>query len=105
MAEIGSIHRTYQQHLESGKRDARFTSLVRLAKALGVSLSELFEGLETGEPVRKRRVSPGEIDRDKLKAELAILERTVENLRALAVEPEPPLAKRQQRSQKSTTEK
>ena len=41
------------------KEDFRLTTMIRVADALGVTLSELFTGLEHGEPVSSKRVQSG----------------------------------------------
>jgi transcriptional regulator with XRE-family HTH domain len=83
------VHRTYMGHIERGEKNLSFSSIVRVAAALNVSLSELFEGLETGGTAqanrRHRRVPP--LDRDRLLKELALLERVVRAIKELADSP------------------
>lgn len=79
-------------HLETGRKDFRLTTLIRVANALGVTLSDLFSGLERGTdsaPTTHKSV-PGNqsLDRSKVLREVAILEQTVRNLRMLATEEE-----------------
>src|SRR5205807_4610157 len=45
-AERCGIHRTFQGHLERGEKNASLMTLVRVAEALNVTLSDLFSGLE-----------------------------------------------------------
>jgi transcriptional regulator with XRE-family HTH domain len=45
LAELAELHRTYVSSVERGKRNASLTSIERIAKALNVSLSRLFEGV------------------------------------------------------------
>src|ERR1035441_4398 len=45
LAELAQMHRTYLGGIETARRNPSFKNLFRLARALGVSLSELFEGV------------------------------------------------------------
>lgn len=42
------LHRTYLGHVELGKKNISFNNLVTISAALGITLSELFAGLEAG---------------------------------------------------------
>ena len=42
------LHRTYIGHVELGKKNISFNNLVTISAALGITLSELFAGLEAG---------------------------------------------------------
>ncbi len=91
------MYRTYLGHLETGRKDFRLTSIIRVADALRVTLSELFAGLETGEPVRLRRSTrAGGVDQYGVLKELASMERSIEALKKLASPRENP-AKRKTR--------
>lgn len=46
LAELAELHRNYIGGIERGERNVALLNIVRLAKALGVSLSELLEGVE-----------------------------------------------------------
>jgi transcriptional regulator with XRE-family HTH domain len=46
LAELADLHRTYMSGVERGERNASLTSIARIAKALNVSLSTLFEGVK-----------------------------------------------------------
>ncbi|NQE38088.1 helix-turn-helix domain-containing protein [Microcoleus asticus] len=46
LAELAELHRNYIGGIERGERNVALLNIVRLAKALGVSLSELLEGIE-----------------------------------------------------------
>ena len=46
LAELAELHRNYIGGIERGERNVAFLNILRLAKALGVSLSELLEGIE-----------------------------------------------------------
>jgi transcriptional regulator with XRE-family HTH domain len=52
LADYLKMHRTFIGHLETGRKDFRMTTMIRVAEALGVTLSELFVGIEAGEPFR-----------------------------------------------------
>jgi len=79
-------------HLERGEKNVSFMSILRVANALNVMLSELFAGLESGESAgiasqrrkRKARGEPGEKDRSRMLQELATMERCVRMLKELA---------------------
>jgi len=77
------MHRTFLGHLETGRKDFRLTTVIRVADALGVTLSELFAGLERGESFKSKRTSPRPPDPDRVRQELAALEVTIRNLKAL----------------------
>jgi transcriptional regulator with XRE-family HTH domain len=63
-AEVCGVHRTYVGHLERGEKNVSFGTLVRVAEALGVKLSELFKGIE--DPSRTLEVATPS-KRDKLR--------------------------------------
>jgi transcriptional regulator with XRE-family HTH domain len=42
LAEIANMHRTYIGQIECGKRNVAIKNVAKLAKALGVSVKELF---------------------------------------------------------------
>jgi hypothetical protein len=85
-------------HLERGEKNISFGSTLRVANALGVTLSELFAGLETGETstagksarlknssrLRNPSVRKG-LDRDQVVKALASLERGVNALREITI--------------------
>jgi transcriptional regulator with XRE-family HTH domain len=91
-AEICGVHRTYMGHIERGEKNLSFGSMVRVANALGVSLSDLFKGLENGEVLspsgvahrdRARKAAGSKLDRDRLIREVAVLERVLRTLKKL----------------------
>jgi transcriptional regulator with XRE-family HTH domain len=84
-ADYCKMHRTFIGHLETGRKDFRLTTIIRVADALGVTLSDLFAGAERGEPFKSKRIRPGTVDPQRLRHELEILERTVRNLREIAL--------------------
>ena len=43
LAELASMHRTYLGGIETARRTPSFKDLFRLARALGVSLAQMFE--------------------------------------------------------------
>ncbi len=84
------VHRTYMGHVERGEKNVSFGSIVRVTNALSINLSELFAGLETGEPTtgakRKRGISgQSGLDRNRVLREVAVLERAIRTLRELAL--------------------
>ncbi|MBM3241210.1 helix-turn-helix transcriptional regulator [Candidatus Poribacteria bacterium] len=45
LAELAEMHRTYVSGIERGERNVSLVNIIRLAKALGMSASELMEGI------------------------------------------------------------
>ena len=46
LAEMTNLHRTYIGGIERGERNLSLENINKIAKALKISLSELFEGIE-----------------------------------------------------------
>ena len=46
LAELAGLHRNYIGGIERGERNVALINIVRLAKALGVSPSELLKGID-----------------------------------------------------------
>src|SRR6266567_3196982 len=72
-ADYVGMHRTFMGHLETGRKDFRLTTLIRVSNALGVTLSELFSGDEVGKRTRRRRAADKELDRNRILKEMANL--------------------------------
>ncbi len=79
-------------HLETGRKDFRLTTIIRVADALEVTLSDLFSGLESGKSPqaersasRKRKGLTDErpVDRGRVLKEIQSLERTVSSLKSI----------------------
>ena len=47
LAEVTGLHRTYVGGVERGERNISLLNLARLAKVLGVSLSNLMDGVDS----------------------------------------------------------
>jgi transcriptional regulator with XRE-family HTH domain len=47
LAEEAGVHRTYLGGIERGLRNPSLRNIAKLARALGVSLARLFEGLSS----------------------------------------------------------
>ena len=75
------MHRTFLGHLETGRKDFRLTTIIRVADALGVTLSELFAGVQGGRPPKKLHFSSD--DQDRVRREVANLEQAVRNLKTV----------------------
>lgn len=87
LSDNAHIHRTFAGSLERGEKNVSFHALVLIARCFGLTLAELFSGLETGE----RAKSTSRNDRPRRNVELALLqeaaklERTVRALKAIAL--------------------
>jgi transcriptional regulator with XRE-family HTH domain len=46
-AHEGSLGRSFAGAIERGEKDVRLTTLLKLAKALGISVSQLLKGLDS----------------------------------------------------------
>lgn len=49
LADLSGLHRTYMSDVELGKRNVSLENIDRIAKALEVSISEIFRQIESGE--------------------------------------------------------
>lgn len=45
------VHRTFAGSLERGEKNLSFHALILVARCFGVTLAELLQGIETGEPL------------------------------------------------------
>jgi transcriptional regulator with XRE-family HTH domain len=88
-AELCTVHYSVIRHFESGRRDVRFTTLVRISHAFGVTMSELLDGIEKGTPAKLPRGAGSALDKTRLRAEIATLEKAVANLKRLESAEEP----------------
>ena len=87
-ADYCKMHRTFLGHLETGRKDFRLTTIIRVADGLGITLGELFAGLETEEPLKlKPGNRRGRPDLSRLRKELAVLERSLGRIKDLAGDP------------------
>jgi len=77
------MHRTAIGHLEVGRKDFRLTTLIKVAQALDVTLSELFAGVEGG-PVKRRKATKTSTNRYALLKEAALMESAAKRLKAIA---------------------
>jgi transcriptional regulator with XRE-family HTH domain len=81
-ADYLKVHRTFVGHLETGRKDFRLTTLIRIAEALEVPLADLFIGIEADKPLKlKRRTAAGR--RPALLREMEAVERSVQKMKAL----------------------
>jgi transcriptional regulator with XRE-family HTH domain len=95
LAELASLHYKYVGRLELAKADPGADVLVRLARALGVSVGELFETITPADET-PHRISPADVDN--VSTALAALTTAVERMRGrqpgLALQRAPRRAKR-----------
>jgi transcriptional regulator with XRE-family HTH domain len=77
------MHRSFIGHLENGRKDFRLTTIMRVAEALGVPLSELFAAIEDRKDFKEKSAPRSGTTRHyALMKDVAVLERTVQRLRA-----------------------
>ena len=79
-------------HLESGRRDFRLSTIVRIAKALEVPMSELFLQSGSGTAAQRhpqRRKLGSDVERKRILEAVTMLEDAAQRLKELAG-PEPP---------------
>jgi transcriptional regulator with XRE-family HTH domain len=100
-ADVAGVHRTYMGHIERGEKNLSFQSMLRVANALGVTLSELFVGLEKGDSAKILNRKAARVPATKSRAleEVATLERSVRALKGLLGEIAP-LSKHDRRERK-----
>lgn len=88
-ADIAGVHRTYMGHLERGEKNLSFLSMLKVANALGISLSELLTGVEdpksTATPARRAAAVPAAATKRALD-QVAKLEQNIRALKALLSE-------------------
>lgn len=83
-ADYCKLHRTFVGHLETGRKDFRLTTVIRVTEALGVTLEEIFAGLETGKPHKAATRRTRGVDLDAVARELSALERSIQRLKKYA---------------------
>jgi transcriptional regulator with XRE-family HTH domain len=84
-ADFCGVDRTFMGHLETGRRDFRLSTIIRLADALDVGVADLF--LEPGSSVSRHkhpRVRSAAIDRKRVLETAADLERAAKTLKDVA---------------------
>jgi transcriptional regulator with XRE-family HTH domain len=100
-ADVAGVHRTYMGHLERGEKNVSFLSIVRVANALGVTLSELLTGLENGggaTTAKRKAAGVPAAARSLALEEVAALERSVRALKGLLGEIAPSSNRRERRT-------
>lgn len=83
LAGFLKMHRTFIGHLETGRKDFRVTTLIRVAAALDVSLSDLFADVDTAERPKGARHAKGNAGQFALLKEISVLEDSVRRLKGL----------------------
>lgn len=79
------VHRTFAGSLERGEKNVSFHALVLIARCFGMTLAELFEGLEAGDETKPKRQKDRSPDMMRLLLqEATTLDRTARMLRELA---------------------
>jgi transcriptional regulator with XRE-family HTH domain len=87
-ADYCHMHRTFLGHLETGRKDFRLTTVIRVADALGVTLQDLFAGIEAGETFKTKKATPkAALNMERISKEIATLERSIQKLREIADQP------------------
>jgi transcriptional regulator with XRE-family HTH domain len=57
-AHVSGLHRTYIGQIERGEKNVSFGNLLKLSGVLGITLSELFAGIENGVPAKESKSRP-----------------------------------------------
>jgi transcriptional regulator with XRE-family HTH domain len=78
-SEFLGLHRTVIGFWETGRKDLRLSTVIRIAEALGVTLSELVAGLESGD--RSAGPEPRSLDQDRILRDFVVLEEHVQKLK------------------------
>jgi transcriptional regulator with XRE-family HTH domain len=102
-ADIAGVHRTYMGHLERGEKNLSFLSILRVAKALGITLSGLLAGFEKGESARlanRKTSSAPAASRGRALGQVATMERSLRALKGVLAETAAS-SKRDRRSRKN----
>jgi len=84
-ADYCKMHRTYVGILEAGRRDLHLKTIVRIADALGVTLSELFAGVDRGESFEADLAPVGSADLQRVRQELEAMEQSLRHIKELAL--------------------
>jgi transcriptional regulator with XRE-family HTH domain len=88
-ADACRVHRTYMGHLERGEKNVSITSVVRVSDALGITLSELFAGIDIGEAAATPQKSSEQLDRARLLREIGAIEKDIQKLKDFVSAPGP----------------
>jgi transcriptional regulator with XRE-family HTH domain len=83
-ADFCRLHRTFIGHLETGRKDFRLSTIIRVAGILGITMQELFAGIEAGEPVGNSAHRFRHVDSDAILREISKLEDSVQKLKLYA---------------------
>lgn len=79
-AEYMGVNRTIVGFWETQRKDLRLSTLVRIAEGLGITLSELFQGLEGD--AKAKAPKPGSVKMARILRDVDVLEEHVKKLRA-----------------------
>ena len=83
-ADYCKLHRTFVGHLETGRKDFRLTTIIRVAEVLGLTMQELFAGIEGERPFKSTvRRTPG-TDSAAILREISKLEHSIVRLKEYA---------------------
>lgn len=83
-ADYCKLHRTFVGHLETGRKDFRLTTIIRVAEVLGLTMQELFAGIEGERPFKSTtRRTPG-TDYAAILREISKLEHSIVRLKEYA---------------------
>jgi len=82
-ADYCKLHRTFIGHLETGGKDFRLTTIIRVAEVLGLTMQELFAGIENdkSEKTFKSAARVRGVDSAAIARELSVLEQSVGRLK------------------------
>jgi transcriptional regulator with XRE-family HTH domain len=79
-AEICGLHRTYMGHVERGEKNISLSTVLRVANALGIRVSDLFGRAENHNGKAAKAASPAKRNSDRSGLP-GLIERVIEELR------------------------
>jgi transcriptional regulator with XRE-family HTH domain len=83
-ADYCKLHRTFVGHLETGRKDFRLTTIIRVAAVLGLTMQELFAGIEGERPFKKTARRTAGTDSAAILREISKLEHSIGKLKEYA---------------------
>jgi transcriptional regulator with XRE-family HTH domain len=102
-ADHCNLHRTFVGHLETGRKDFRLSTLIKVSGALGVTMSELFTPVEGASPPRASCLPFLKADTEAVLREFSALEKAIQRVKRhlagdVEIERKPKTSKRERKS-------